>query len=175
MVMTKGSSSSSRRSSVSSSPSLWAFRWLLPGLAPSFAARRCRGSPRGERRRWSRGAKDATTPEAPVPDSVETTGSSGPPSPWPGRRHDSRPRWFRLRGDHPVHVDAGLVEMLGGLFNKICGDHLEAPGEIQVYDIKQFEGVRATEIRKLFVLSISLSNSAPQLRRSRAGLLRRTN
>ena len=60
------------------------------------------------------------------------------------------------------------------LFNKICGDHLEAPGEIQVYNIKQFEGVRATEIRKLFVLSISLSNSATQLRRSRAGLLRQT-
>ena len=34
------------------------------------------------------------------------------------------------------------------LFNKIDGDHLEAQGEIQVYDRVRFEDVRRTEIRK---------------------------
>ena len=50
--------------------------------------------------------------------------------------------------DHPDVIAEHVVfsrESWGmGLFNKIDGDHLEGPGDPQVYDRARFEGARAT-------------------------------
>lgn len=65
--------------------------------------------------------------------------------------------WFKLRAALRFAI-ATRIGLKIRLFNKIDGDHLEAPGECQVYDIRRFEDVRETEIRKLFASSISPSN-----------------